>query len=86
MASDEIDRVSKFDNSLSFYAKQKIFFLFFMILSRINKRVYLSLFEHINTRKHVYRHNCSSVRVFWSILAHLAHLTQSFFSDFKCDK
>ena len=52
---------------------------FFMILSRINRGVYLSLFEHANTRKHVYEHNCSSVRVFFSILAHLAHLAQFFF-------
>ena len=53
---------------------------------RINKGVYLCLFGHANTRKHVYEHSCSSVRVFLSILAHLAHLAQSFFSDFKCDK
>ena len=38
---------------------------------------YLS--EHANTRKHVSEHSCSSVRVFFSILAHLAHLAQSFF-------
>jgi len=37
------------------------------------------LFEHANTRKHVYEHSCSSVRVFLSILAHLAHLAQFFF-------
>ena len=49
-------------------------------LSRINKRVYLCLFEHANTRKHVHEHSGSSVRVFLSILAHLA---QSFFTDFK---
>ena len=52
------------------------FFRFFMILSRIKKGVYLCLFEHANTRKHVYEHSCSSVRVFWWILAHLAHLAQ----------
>ena len=40
--------------------------------------MYLSLFEHANTRKHVYEHSCSSVRVFSSIPAHLAHLAQSF--------
>ena len=45
-----------------------------MFLFRINKGVYLCLFEHANTRKHVYEHSCSSVRVFWRILAHLAHL------------
>ena len=55
-----------------------------MILSRINKRVNLCLFEHANIRKHVYEHSCSSVRVFLCILAHLAHLAhfaQSFFSE-----
>ena len=55
------------------------FFRFFMTLCRINKGVYLCLFGHANTRKHVYEHSCSSVRVFLSILAHLAHLAQSFF-------
>ena len=50
-----------------------------MILSRINIRVYLCLFEHANIRKHVYEHSCSPVRVFWRILAHLAHLAQYFF-------
>ena len=50
-----------------------------MILNRINKRVYLCLLEHANTRKHVYEHSCSTVRVFLSILAHLAHFAQSFF-------
>ena len=59
--------------------KIQIDFFFFMILSRINKGVYLSLFEHANTRKYVYEHNCLSVRVFLSILAHLAHLAQSVF-------
>ena len=38
---------------------------------------YLS--EHANTRKHVSEHSCSSVRVFFSILAHLAHLAYFFF-------
>ena len=55
------------------------FFRFFMILCRINKGVYLCLFGHANTRKHVYEHSCLSVRVFLSILAHLAHLAQFFF-------
>ena len=50
-----------------------------MILSKINKGVYLSLFKHANTRKHVYEYSCLSVRVFMSILAHLAHFAQSFF-------
>ena len=50
------------------------FLKFFMTLCRINKTVYL--LEHANTRNHVYQHNCSSVRVFLSILTHLA---QSFF-------
>ena len=58
---------------------QMKFFWFFTILCRINKRVYLCLFEHANTRKHVYEHSCSTVRVFLSILAHLAHFAQSFF-------
>ena len=49
---------------------------FFMILSRIKKRVYSCLFEHANTRKHAYEHSCSSVRAFWRILAHSAHLAQ----------
>ena len=39
--------------------------------------MYVRLFEHANTRKHVYEHNCSFMRVFLSILAHLAHLAQS---------
>ena len=83
-------KVSKFDNYSLFCAlwffkdlftknSNWIFFNFFMIFSRINKGVYLSLFEHANTRKHVYEHNCSSVRVFLSIFAHLAHLAQSVF-------
>ena len=38
---------------------------------------YLS--ELANKRKHVSEHSCSSVRVFFSILAHSAHLAQSFF-------
>ena len=56
-----------------------IFFRFFMILSKIKKRVYLCLFEHANTRKHAYEHSCSSVRVILSISAHSAHLAQFFF-------
>ena len=59
------------------------FFRYFMILSRINKGLYVCLFGHANTEKHVYEHSCSYVRVFLSILAHLA---QSLFSDFKCNK
>ena len=42
--------------------------------------------EHANTKKNVYEHGCSSVRLFLSILAHLAHLAESIFSDFKYDK
>ena len=64
----------------------RIFFQFYFILFRINKGVYLSLFEHANTRKHVYEHSCSSVRVILSISAHSAHLAQSFFSGFKGNK
>ena len=37
------------------------------------------LFEHENIKKHVSEHSCSSVRVFFSILAHLAHLAQFYF-------
>ena len=44
------------------------------------------MFERANTRKHVREYSCSSVRVFLSILAHLAHLAQVFFSDFKWDR
>ena len=55
-----------------FFTKKLIFFLFVMILSRYDKRVFLFLFEHANTRKHVYEHSCSCVRVILSILAHLA--------------
>ena len=44
------------------------------------------MFEHANTRKHVFEHSCSSVRMFLSILAHLAHLAQSFFFFFKRDR
>ena len=57
-----------------------------MILCRINKEVSMCFFEYANTRKHVYEHRCSSVGAFLSILAHLAHLAQSFLSDFKCNK
>ena len=45
-----------------------------MILSRINKGVYLCLSEHANTSKCIYEHNCSSMRVFLSILAYLAQV------------
>ena len=37
------------------------------------------MFKQADTKTHVSEHNCSSVRVFLSILAHLAHLAQSFF-------
>ena len=36
--------------------------------------------EHVNTRKHVSEHNWLSGWVVLSILAHLAHLAQSYFS------
>ena len=36
------------------------------------------MFEHTNTRKHVYKHSCSSVRELLNILA-------QFFSDFEVD-
>ena len=48
----------------------------FLILRRINKGVYWCLFEHAVTRKHVFEHICSSMRVFLSILAYV----HSFFS------
>ena len=35
-----------------------------MILYGINEGVYLCLFEHANSRKHVYEYSCSSVQVF----------------------
>ena len=37
----------------------------------------------METFEHVSEHNCFSVRVFLSILAHLAHLAQSFFLIFN---
>ena len=78
--SSKIDKLV-FCTDLLTKNSNEIFFHFLMILCRIMKGVYLSLFEHANTRKHVYEHSCSSVRVFLSILilAHLAHLAQSFF-------
>ena len=60
--------------------------LFFLIWNAINKKMIWYIFERANTRKYVREYSCSSVRVFLSILAHLAHLAQSFFSDFECDK
>ena len=70
---------SSYDFLKIFLQKIQInFFYFFMILCWINKGVYLCLFEHANTRKHVYEHSCSSVRVFLSILAHLPYLVKSF--------
>ena len=41
------------------------------------------MFKQADIKKHVSEHNGSSVKVFLSILAHLA---QSFFSDFFGDK
>ena len=41
-------------------------------------------FDHIFS--HPNEHSCLSARLFLSILAHLAHLTQYFFCDFKRDK
>ena len=38
------------------------------------------MFKQADTKKHVSEHNCSSVKVFLSILAHLAQ--SFFFSDF----
>ena len=56
-----------------------------MISFRINKGVYLCLFEHATTRRYVYEHSCSSLMAFLSILAHSAHLAQ-FSYDFKWDR
>ena len=47
----------------------------------INKEVYLCLFGYANTRKHVYEYSCSSVKVFFSILAQLAHLAHLAFKS-----
>ena len=81
--SKEIDRVSKFDNSLSFGAKQnakrQIFFelwIFQSFFTKNSNRIFFDLFEHKNTRKHVPECSCSLLRVLSSILAHLAHLAQ----------
>ena len=41
------------------------------------------MFKKADTKKHISEHNCSSVRVFLSILAHLAHLAQFFFLIFN---
>ena len=43
------------------------FFSIYFDFSRITEEVYLYLFEHANTRKHVYEQICSSVRVYLSI-------------------
>ena len=37
------------------------------------------MFKQANTRQHISEQSCSSVRLFLSILAHLAHLACSFF-------
>ena len=71
--------------SIFFYKKFKYDFFFFMISFRINKGVYLCLFELATTRRYDYEHNCSSLMAFLSILSHLAHLAQ-FFSDLKWDR
>ena len=44
------------------------------------------MLKQADTKKHVSEHKCFSVWVFLSILAHLAHLAQFFFSDFLWDK
>ena len=41
------------------------------------------MFKQADTEKHISEHNCSFVRVFLSILAHLAHLAQFFFMIFN---
>ena len=63
--TNEIDRISKFDDSLSFGAEQKTLqlnfdlFSIFFVLSMINKEVYQCMSEHANARKH----SCSPLRV-----------------------
>ena len=37
------------------------------------------MFDHANIRKDASEHSCLSVRMYLSILAHVAHLAQSFF-------
>ena len=44
------------------------------------------MFKKVNTRNHISEHICLSLRMVLSILAHLAHLAQSFFSDFEGGK
>ena len=53
--------------------------VFFLISNAINKWIFWYMFKQADTKKHVSEHNCSSVRVFLSILAHLTHFAQSFF-------
>jgi len=52
----------------------------------INKGVYICLFEHANTRKHVYEHSCSSVRVFFEYSSSFSSFSSVFFSDFRWDR
>ena len=68
-----------YNKYFSFFWFFKDIFWFFSIyydFSRIIEGVYPYLFEYANTRKLVFEHSCSSVRVFSSILAQLAHLAQ----------
>ena len=53
---------------------------FFLILNTINRKMILFIFEHVNTRKHASEHSRLSGWVILNILAHLAHLAQSYFS------
>ena len=54
--------------------------VFFLILNGIYKYMFWYVSEHANIRKHVSEYSWSSGWVILSILAHLAHLAQSYFS------
>ena len=83
VASNEIDKISEFDNSFLFCTKQNalrqfffntwisIDFLWFFVGSM--KKVHWCLFEHADTRNLVHEYSGSYVRVFLGILAYLAH-------------
>ena len=74
-----ISREQSWSESMT-YSRETWSSFLFMILNRI-----ITMFEHANTRKHVFKHSCSSVQVFLSILAYSAHLAV-FFSDFIWDR
>ena len=49
-------------------------------VNAMNKKMIWFISQHANTKNHVSEHSWSSVWVILSILAHLAHLAQSYFS------